>query len=701
MKKDIIFKLVMLKGEKGDIGYYDDSGIKQDIKTLSNRIDAINAGSSAGVSDNKISTQIQQVQAREGASGDASVWYTFTIPENATIIEASYCPVIEGLDPDTLPWKTKDIELFIINSTSVQVQVKPYSISDSAYLKISYAHSVAIDLSEVEDIRIGADGIMYQSAGSAVRTQISEIKDTLNEYEGIFTSDVDESIKDWLDNHPEATTTVQDGSISYDKLDNKLKVFSTPEMFGAVGNGIADDTNAMQAALDASKHVILDGSKNYYCDGIIVINDGTTLEMNGATISAPDSESGIWQIFNFHEDDVYTEYNGNGNIIIRNGHFLRSTISFIHGKDIIIENCRFENARRSHFIEICACKNFIVRNCSFYGMTLNYTPAQAEYINIDNARPDHFPHAPEGSALFDGTPNDGILIDNCIFDINNKIMQNAVGKHAYYDSEDPTASRAKNITVRNCSVYGATEEAFLFRGSENVIIDGCKSYGSARLYQFWDCDSLQVVNSTADNITNPNIIRNSINAMIHGNFIYSKTVDCWDLQIQGISSYINYSNNYFVNTIGGRSPVSAKNDAVITEFSAIANVYRVNGGHYGTLSNPAADSNVSITFGQVDDIYFGSPQNAFTMSNPIIDLTNFNRMVIEVGAPSYNTLSTITVDALKTSGTESHFGIGNKFIIPVNMLSTGEAGLCTIEITDAHTLKSTGQKIRFVKLQKI
>jgi hypothetical protein len=45
----------------------------------------------------------------------------------------------------------------------------------------------------------------------------------LDEYKDIFTGDVGESVENWLDEHPEATTTVQDGSITYNKLNANVK----------------------------------------------------------------------------------------------------------------------------------------------------------------------------------------------------------------------------------------------------------------------------------------------------------------------------------------------------------------------------------------------------------------------------------------------------------------------------------------------
>lgn len=69
-----------------------------------------------------------------------------------------------------------------------------------------------------------------------------------------------DTVNTWLDDHPEATTTVQDGSITEAKLNDSFlpqvkNYYITPFDFGAVGDGIADDTQAIQDALDTEETV--------------------------------------------------------------------------------------------------------------------------------------------------------------------------------------------------------------------------------------------------------------------------------------------------------------------------------------------------------------------------------------------------------------------------------------------------------------
>jgi len=90
-----------------------------------------------------------------------------------------------------------------------------------------------------------------------------------------------EAVKAWLDEHPEATTTVQDGSITKQKLADALKkevlnAYITPQSFGAVGDGVTDDTTAFTSFISAEgiKFVpagdyLINGTVRHYGRGVL------------------------------------------------------------------------------------------------------------------------------------------------------------------------------------------------------------------------------------------------------------------------------------------------------------------------------------------------------------------------------------------------------------------------------------------------
>ena len=62
------------------------------------------------------------------------------------------------------------------------------------------------------------------------------------------------AVESWLNEHPEATTTVQDGSIEEIKINKDFlpyikNNYVTPEMFGAIGDGKTDDTQSFLKAI--------------------------------------------------------------------------------------------------------------------------------------------------------------------------------------------------------------------------------------------------------------------------------------------------------------------------------------------------------------------------------------------------------------------------------------------------------------------
>lgn len=123
--------------------------------------------------------------------------------------------------------------------------------------------------SELNDLRVDYTGKRHSKAGDAVRESdksLAEKIDKLNEG-GLNLKDV----SNWLDEHPEATTTVQNGAITETKINAEFlpyitNSYITPQMFGAKGDGISDDTDNIKATITYArdkKSVIVFPAGNY------------------------------------------------------------------------------------------------------------------------------------------------------------------------------------------------------------------------------------------------------------------------------------------------------------------------------------------------------------------------------------------------------------------------------------------------------
>lgn len=271
-----------------------------------------------------------------------------------------------------------------------------------------------------------------------------------------------EIISDKENNVPVTTTPYiqHDGKWLDEVISDSTNNYVTPEMFGAVGDGVADDTEAIVAAIANSKSTVyfggkykctarikitqscnLIGRKNEAeitfvgCDGFAVNVDGVTFD--GLRISGSNNHIGI----NYIENKISTELITN--CTIRNfgiGVKLAKTWNFtmtktsivaynqgllVYGKSInnIVDDCRItsvdetatgiENTIGVYFsAEEDWNEGWMISNTLIYGFGTLIKAQKMSYVGLTNCILDHAKKRAISLEEVGGRPSGGWLISN-------------------------------------------------------------------------------------------------------------------------------------------------------------------------------------------------------------------------------------------------------------------------------------------------
>lgn len=172
---------------------------------------------------------------------------------------------------------------------------------------------------------------------------------------GVDPGDIEQAVTDWLEEHPEATTTVEDGSITEEKLaqniisqlediDSLKEAIGrvTPEQFGAKGDGTTDDSEAVQDAVDAGKSVYFAAGKTYYIPTAINIDhDCHLFGGEGTTIKTETVSSSLNKVFVASgtlkkTTTLTTDYDSDGTTDNSGNQFTLSDMTGINIDDIMV-----------------------------------------------------------------------------------------------------------------------------------------------------------------------------------------------------------------------------------------------------------------------------------------------------------------------------------------------------------------------------
>lgn len=160
-----------------------------------------------------------------------------------------------------------------------QIQQRITSLNNSRVLDISNlrAHKVAQPLDEYNQPTDGTDGQSLRTKGDGT-TEWADV--------GLPTDEqTAQAVSDWLDDHPEATTTVQDESLTYKKFVTGTLGYVTPEMFGAKADDSSfDNATAFTNAINSGYPVKSFGGTYYFATELIIQNKtGADLDFTPST----------------------------------------------------------------------------------------------------------------------------------------------------------------------------------------------------------------------------------------------------------------------------------------------------------------------------------------------------------------------------------------------------------------------------------
>lgn len=231
--------------------------------------------------------------------------------------------------------------------------------------------------------------------------------------------------------------------------------------YGAVGDGVTDDFEAVQKALFSGNHNIWFPEGNYRINNTLKVNSFTTLFGYEATLVRGDNTTAI--MLN-NADGVTGGYDANEHITILglkfNGNGATYTTSCTllalgHAKDILLRDCEFYDIPGFHGVEVNGVTRTVVDRCVFHDMINGSEFLQLDLMNGAGLFPWFGP--------YDNTVCDSVTVTNCIFHDGAA----GVGSHSGGD-----IAQHKNVIWSNNNFRNLTGAAMVPYTYINIVIVG-------------------------------------------------------------------------------------------------------------------------------------------------------------------------------------------------------------------------------------
>lgn len=250
-------------------------------------------------------------------------------------------------------------------------------------------------------------------------------------------------------------------------------VYANVKSFGALGDGVTNDSSAIQSALNSISSVggsVIFPQGTYAIETALEVYSNTKITGIGNVVLKRNSNAN--NMMRNKADGTTGLYDANTNIEINNikfnanntisGGYDCSSLAFGHANNITIINCEFYNNDGWHCLELNGVKSAIVDNCYFHDYgdpTSDTTRAYVtEMLQLDIMKSStQFPWF----GPYDNTYCDNITIQNCRFEGNESTdlywypsdtdipYYKAIGNHSFTSTYYPRNVRIVNNKFEN------------------------------------------------------------------------------------------------------------------------------------------------------------------------------------------------------------------------------------------------------------